>query len=91
MDIPMSPQLQEHKEDQEEDIQPIDMHAEDDDIYTLDDMLAEDEFLEDYIDHIGDNFLANLQAKPKRCRFFRRRYIPRPREIAHLDLYDCYF
>ncbi|KAL5656809.1 hypothetical protein ACJX0J_036128, partial [Zea mays] len=27
----------------EEDIQPIDMHAEDDDIYTLDDMLAEDD------------------------------------------------
>jgi hypothetical protein len=54
-------------------------------------MLAEDEFLEDYIDHIGDNILANLQDQPKRCWFFRRRYIPRLREIAHLDLYVCYF
>jgi hypothetical protein len=54
-------------------------------------MLAEDEFLEDYIDHIGDNILANLQDQPKRRRFFRRKYIPRPREIAHLDLYVCYF
>jgi hypothetical protein len=68
-----------HEDD--EDIQ------QDDDVYTIEDMQAEDELL----DQIGDNILANLQDQPQRRRFSHRRYIRRPREIAHLDLYACYF
>jgi hypothetical protein len=34
--------------------------------------------------------LEKLQ-KPKKHRFFGRRYIPRPREAAHDDLFACYF
>jgi hypothetical protein len=95
MDEPSSPEMQED----DEDVYCVDdmlgedgeLHQDDEDVYSVDGMLTEDEFLDGYLGRIGENILANLEAQPRRRRFFRRRYIPRPREIAHQDLYACYF
>jgi hypothetical protein len=60
------------------------------DVFTEEDIIAEDRFLDDYLDRVGGKILEKLQ-KPKKRKFFGRRYILRPREAAHDDLFACYF
>lgn len=67
------------------------LEVEDVDDAALDDFVAEDQLLDDSLDQIGQNIIANLQERRKRCRSFGRRYIPRPREARHSDLYASYF
>lgn len=69
-----------------EDVDDVALEVED-----ADDFVAEDQLLHDYLDQIGQNIIANLQERRKRRRSFGRRYIPRPREARHSDLYASYF
>jgi hypothetical protein len=61
------------------------------DIYTEDDMIVEDKFIDGYLDRIGSNILGRMQQDPKRRKFSHRRYIPRFREAALEDLIASYF
>jgi hypothetical protein len=41
------------------------LHQDDEDVYSVDGMLTEDEFLDGYLGRIGENILANLEAQPR--------------------------
>ncbi|XP_025806680.1 uncharacterized protein LOC112885247 [Panicum hallii] len=58
------------------------------DVYTLDDLLAEDEKLEAFRIKIGGKLKANIRRQRESG---PRRYIPRPREGGHDDLIVNYF
>jgi hypothetical protein len=61
------------------------------DVLTEDDIIAEDQFMDNYLNRIVENILAKQQEQPKKRAFYGRRYIPRPRQAVHEDLVACYF
>lgn len=64
-------------------------------VYTLDDFMAEDEFLEGYEAKIAEKLKAKIDEgmsnPPRRRHCELRRYVPRNREAAHDDLVANYF
>jgi hypothetical protein len=49
-----------------------------DDVYTVEDLLVEEEFLDGFLDGIGQDIISNLQEQSPRRRCYRRRFVPRP-------------
>jgi hypothetical protein len=62
-----------------------------DDVYTVEDLLAEEEFLYSFLDGIGQDIISNLLEQSPQRRCYRRRFVPRPRQVANADLVACYF
>jgi hypothetical protein len=67
--------------------------ADDFEVFTVEDMLAEDEIFEELLEEevkaVGDGEASSVSRRPQRSG--PRRYIPRNRERAHDDLVANYF
>ena len=65
-------------------------------VFTMEDFLAEDEIVEEFMRKIGDGLKADIEGRTscvtrRRRQSGPRRYIPRNREAGHDDLVANYF
>ena len=65
-------------------------------VFTMEDFLAEDEIVEEFVRKIGDGLKADIEGRTssvtrRRRQSGPRRYIPRNREAGHDDLVANYF